>query len=172
MSTRRHSKPLTGYVHDHYLANFDQEMTCLLQEFGAERDRLLREALQRSRQMRHRSRSKVAAVMFCYRRLYCAELTQFFYYLGAVEACRRRLHKCWTGSVFRVSSAHASQPISPESWLQGWLVFLIVGFFTGLLAGMIQVSSSSAEKVFIQLLRSEWQVAREWAFDLKFGYCR
>ena len=29
------------------------------QEFGAERDRLLREALQRSRQMRHRSRSKV-----------------------------------------------------------------------------------------------------------------
>lgn len=35
---------------------------------------------------------------------------------------------------------------------QGWLVFLIVGFFTGLLAGMIQV-------------------AREWAFDLKFGYC-
>ncbi|EKX39955.1 hypothetical protein GUITHDRAFT_113947 [Guillardia theta CCMP2712] len=74
-------------------------------EFGAERDRLLREALQKSRQMRHRSRSK-------WRRILSDSLTAG----------------------------------------EGWFVFLIVGFFTGLLAGMIQVS-------------------REWAFDLKFGYC-
>jgi len=36
---------------------------------------------------------------------------------------------------------------------QGWIVFLVVGFLTGILAGMIQI-------------------AREWAFDLKFGYCQ
>jgi chloride channel 3/4/5 len=74
-------------------------------EFGAERDRLLREALQKSRQMRHRSRSRWRRVL---------------------------------GEVLNAG--------------QGWLVFLVVGFFTGLIAGMIQV-------------------AREWAFDLKFGYC-
>ena len=75
-------------------------------EFGAERDRLLREALQKSRQMRHRSRSK----------------------------WRRML----------------SESVSAG---QGWIVFLVVGFLTGVLAGMIQI-------------------AREWAFDLKFGYCQ
>mmetsp|Transcript_20758 Transcript_20758/g.42215 ORF Transcript_20758/g.42215 Transcript_20758/m.42215 type:complete len:754 (+) Transcript_20758:87-2348(+) len=74
-------------------------------EFGAERDRLLREAMMKSRQMRHRSRSK-------WRRI--------------------------AGELLNAG--------------QGWFVFLVVGFFTGLLAGMIQV-------------------AREWAFDLKFGYC-
>mmetsp|Transcript_31448 Transcript_31448/g.77096 ORF Transcript_31448/g.77096 Transcript_31448/m.77096 type:complete len:751 (-) Transcript_31448:215-2467(-) len=74
-------------------------------EFGAERDRLLREALQKSRHMRHRTRSK------------------------------------WRRIAAEVLNAG-----------QGWLVFLVVGFLTGLLAGMIQV-------------------AREWAFDLKFGYC-
>jgi len=36
--------------------------------------------------------------------------------------------------------------------LSRWIVFLVVGFLTGILAGMIQI-------------------AREWAFDLKFGYC-
>ena len=75
-------------------------------EFGAERDRLLREALQKSRQMRHRSRSK----------------------------WRRMLSESVTAG-------------------QGWIVFLVVGFLTGVLAGMIQI-------------------AREWAFDLKFGYCQ
>ena len=74
-------------------------------EFGAERDRLLREALQKSRQMRHRSRSKWKRIL--------------------------------------------SESVTAG---QGWIVFLIVGFLTGVLAGMIQI-------------------AREWAFDLKFGYC-
>ena len=56
-------------------------------EFGAERDRLLREALQKSRQMRHRSRSK----------------------------WRRMLSESVTAG-------------------QGWIVFLVVGFLTGVLA--------------------------------------
>ena len=75
-------------------------------EFGAERDRLLREALQKSRQMRHRSRSKWRRIL--------------------------------------------SEGVSAG---QGWIVFLVVGVLTGILAGMIQI-------------------AREWAFDLKFGYCQ
>ena len=67
LSMQHLSKPLTGYAS---CLPESIERSCLSvnlmfrQEFGAERDRLLREALQRSRQMRHRSRSKVDQFLF------------------------------------------------------------------------------------------------------------
>lgn len=70
---------------------------------------------------------------------------------------------------------------------QGWFVFLVVGFFTGLLAGMIQGPPQFPLALlpfkvlvlsFTLALLPFWgsmltclaTVAREWAFDIKFGY--
>lgn len=104
-------------------------------EFGAERDRLLREALQKSNHMRQRSRSK-------WRRI-----ASEFLNAGQVNRANKRstfafVTRCHDNHLCAIYHAFITPKLllSELVVVQGWFVFLVVGFDTGLLAGMIQVS--------------------------------